>query len=468
MTLFAVAFASVALAPGSAAVINQGKLKHLIFIVQENRSFDHYFGTYPGADGIPTATPCLPSQWYPSQCFTPYPNHLDSNQGGSLKIAAQMLDIDGGKMDGFVITREQQLGPGCAPHDGKPAPRRIAATMVDDEGFTQDVHCLVDVMGYHDGTDLPNYWSYAQNYVLQDHFFESTMSWSLVGHLALFSGWAAVCPDTDPPQINSCYTSPAGVGWSPNEAPPYLWTDITYLLYKNNVSWRVYNDGGLAGSPQGKNGTAWIWDVLPGFETVNQDDQVANAEYDQTQFFNDASNGTLPQVAWLLPKYDDAEHPQASIAQGQSYVTNLVNAVMNGPDWSSSAIFITYDDMGGFYDHEPPPYAFDSLGLGIRVPAMIISPYAKTGYVDHQVCSTDCYLALIEKVFLKGESLSQSGRPDPRPDYRDTESQYGSLLNDFDFKHTPQRPLILSTHPMTLLRQDPVDASPRPGRQVRR
>jgi len=430
------------------------KLKHLIFIVQENRSFDHYFGTYPGADGIPTQAPCLPSHWYPSQCFTPYPNHRDSNEGGPLLITYQTQDIDNGKMDGFVISREQQLGSKCAPQRGRAPRERSGTTMIDDEGFIQNVHCLVDVMGYHDGTDLPNYWAYAQNFVLQDHFHESAMSWSLVGHLELFSGWSAICKDLNPPNVDSCSTSPGGLGWSPTAPSPYLWTDITYLLWQHGVSWRVYLDGGLAGKPQGQNGSAWIWDVLPGFETVNQDGQVANAEYDQTQFYSDAADGTLPQVTWLLPKYVDAEHPQASIKQGQSYVTGLIDAVMNGPDWESSAIFITYDDMGGFYDHQVPPFDFDSLGLGIRVPAMIVSPYAKKGYVDHQACSTDCYLKFIEDVFLKGERMSESGRPDPRPDYRDAQPAYGTLAADFDFSKAPRPPLVLSTHPMTLLRSE--------------
>ena len=128
---------------------------------------------------------------------------------------------------------------------------------------------------------------------------------------------------------------------------------------------------------------------------------------------------------------------------------------MSGPDWNSSAIFLTYDDIGGFYDHEPPPFNFDSLGLGLRVPALIISPYAKKGLVDHQVCSTDCYLKFIEDAFLDGERMSQAGRPDPRPDYRDAQPAYGDLSDDFDFIQPPQAAAILSTHPMTMLHDEP-------------
>ena len=438
----------------------QSPLQHLIFIIQENRSFDHYFGTFPGADGVPSPLPCLPDQWYPSQCDTPYLDHTDSNQGNAHGHKWQNISIDGGKMDGFVVAREQFLGKKCSPQDGHALPGRA----YDDEGIVMAKRCIVDVMGYHDGTDLPNYWAYASNFVLMDHFFESVESWSEPNHFAIFSGWSAKCTEVDPPNVDSCSSSFGGTPWSADKHPmPDLWTDITYLLYQNGISWGVYLDHGQ-GNPFGQHGTPGIWNVLPGFETVQQDGQVANAELDQTQFYSDAAAGTLPQVTWLLPEYYDSEHPQASIAHGQSYVTGLINAVMEGPDWNSSAIFVVYDDADGFYDHEPPPYQFDELGLGLRVPAWMISPYAKQGYIDHQVCSTDCNLTFIEQTFLNGESMSQAGRPDPRPDYRDAQAAYGDLANDFDFSQAPRRPLVLSTHPLTLLRPA---GRPLPGRPIR-
>ncbi len=423
--------------PGRAAPHpGPSQLAHLIFIFQENRSFDHYFGTYPGADGYPSPLPCLPAG-KGEHCQTPYPNHLDSNSGGPYLSEYQEGDINGGKMNGFVIQRELQLQrEGCR----------------DPEiGFTVDCKRVIDVMGYHDGTDIPNYWAYAANYVLMDHFFESIHSWSQPSHLELFSGWSAKCKQLSPPDPNSCYSSLGGQLWNQTRPTPYLWTDITYLLYQNNISWTVYLDGG-EGSSFGHNGVSGIWNVLPGFETVHDDGQAANALVNLKQFYSDAANGTLPQVTWILPEYQDSEHPPASIQFGQTYVTGLVNAIMSGPDWNSTAIFIAWDDDGGFYDHEPPPFNFDSLGLGIRVPSLMISPYAIPGLIDHQICSTDCYLKLIEDVFLNGERLSQSGRPDPRPAYRDEEPAYGNLLNDFNFQAAPRRPLILSTHPMSLLR----------------
>ena len=447
-------------------------LQHLIFIVMENRSFDHYFGTYPGADGIPSAAPCLPSQWYPSQCFTPYPNHNASNQGGPYMNPYQVADIDGGKMDGFVIQREQQL-PKCAPQDGRTVdPKRVVGVTMDEEGAPTNVHCIVDVMGYHTDKDIPNYWTYAQKGVLFDHFYESVQSWSLPAHLALFSGWSAECTKLNPPDVSSCSSSVTGKNWSPKTLPiPYLWTDITYLLYQNGVTWSAYLDGGLGG-PVGPPATAvqGIWIPLGGFETVNNDGQYANAVGSTvTEFISQAQAGTLPQVSWVIPNYNDSDHPQASVKKGQAFVTSVVNAIEGGPDWNSSAVFIVWDDMGGFYDHEPPPFNIDFDGPGMRIPAILISPYAIAGTIDHQILTTDTFLTLIENTFLGGERMSQAGRPDPRPDYRDASSLFGNLLNDFNFNQEPLAPTILSTHPMTMLIDNDDDVAPPPaGPRVKR
>jgi phospholipase C len=429
-----------------------GKLKHLIFIIQENRSFDSYFGTYPGADGFPSPLPCLPDMWYPSQCDSPYPDHYASNDGGPYDYPHQIAEIDGGKMDGFVVERELELGQQCKPPHRRGDRQRRAHVFDPELGGPATASCTVDVMGYHDGTDLPNYWAYAQNYVLEDQFYESISSWSQPGHLEVFSGWVATCRKLDPPEVDSCDTGTSGKTWFPGDPLPYLWTDITYLLHANGISWTAYLDGGLGDAKFTLHGVPYIWDVLPGFETVSQDGETGNAEVNLTQFYSDAAGGTLPDVSWILPEYGDSEHPQASIKRAQTYLTGLIDAVMSGPEWSSTAIFITHDDIGGFYDHEPPAVTFDKLGLGMRVPSLIVSPYAKAGYIDHQLCSTDCYLKFIEDVFLGGERMSQSGRADPRPDYRDAEPAYGDLAHDFDFVRPPRPPLLLPLEPMSLLR----------------
>jgi hypothetical protein len=125
---------------------------------------------------------------------------------------------------------------------------------------------------------------------------------------------------------------------------------------------------------------------------------------------------------------------------------------MNGPNWDSTAIFLAWDDWGGFYDHIVPP-TVDRNGYGIRVPGIVISPYAKQGYVDHQTLSFDAYLKFIEDDFLNGQRLDPAtdGRPDPRTAVRENASILGNLVNDFDFNQAPRPPLILPVHPTTTL-----------------
>src|SRR5262249_55470888 len=135
--------------------------------------------------------------------------------------------------------------------------------------------------------------------------------------------------------------------------------------------------------------TPGIWNPLPFFDTVKQNGQLGNIQ-PLSNFYDQAAKGTLPAVSWVIPNGTVSEHPPALVSAGQSYVTGLVNAVMAGPNWSSTAIFLSWDDWGGFYDHVSPPRV-DANGYGIRVPGIVISPYARKGYIDHQVLSHDAY-----------------------------------------------------------------------------
>jgi len=132
------------------------------------------------------------------------------------------------------------------------------------------------------------------------------------------------------------------------------------------------------------------------------------------------------------------------------------NAVMKSPDWSSTAIFLAWDDWGGFYDHVVPP-TVDRNGYGLRVPGIVISPYAKKGYIDHQTPSFDAYDKFIEDDFLGGNRLNPAtdGRPDPRPDVRENQKILGNLINDFNFNQRPRRPVVLPVHPKTTLTGTP-------------
>jgi phospholipase C len=253
----------------------------------------------------------------------------------------------------------------------------------------------------------------------------------------------------------------AGAAGAPG-SPIYAWTDLTWLLHKNNISWGYYlvtgtepdceDDAAVSCTAVKQNAlTPGIWNPLPFFDTVKADGQLGNIQ-SVSSFYTAASTGTLPAVSWVVPSGAVSEHPPALVSAGQSYVTSLVNAVMHSSEWDSTAIFLAWDDWGGFYDHVTPP-AVDANGYGLRVPGIVISPYARTGYIDHQTLSFDAYDKFIEDDFLGGQRLDPrtDGRPDPRPDVRENVSILGDLSKDFDFTKQPARAMILPVHPATTL-----------------
>jgi phospholipase C len=433
------------------------KIQHVVIIMQENRSFDSYFGTYPGADGIPGlagnpgSVPCVPDPMNTQSCVKPFHDSADENFGGPHGAVNSTADIDGGLMDGFVAQAEK--GQHCTTDDPNCSPCQ--------EG--QASKCI-DVMGYHDASEIPNYWSYAENFVLQDHMFEPVSSWSLPEHLYEVSEWSASCTNpTDPFSCHGAIQSPnpdyaGAINGPADQIPKYAWTDLTYLLHKDGVSWGYYvfkgtepdceDDTSVTCTPvqQGPQ-TPGIWNPLPDFTTVHQDNQLGNIQT-LTNFFTAAKNGTLPAVSWIDPNGTVSEHPPALVSAGQTYVTGLINAIMQSPDWSSTAIFLSWDDWGGFYDHVVPP-AVDQFGYGMRVPGIVISPYARQGFIDHQVLSHDSYTQFIEDDFLGSQRLDPAtdGRPDPRPDVRENNPLIGDLSSDFDFNQQPRAPLVLPVHP---------------------
>ena len=431
-------------APLARAAAPEGihKIQHVVMIMQENRSFDSYFGTYPGANGIPAGV-CVPGG-EGKPCVAPFHDPEVINVGGPHGVRASKIDVNGGKMDGFInalAAGKQECTGGTNPECTCKSKARCA-----------------DVMGYHDAREIPNYWSYAKNFVLQDRMFESVASWSLPSHLALVSGWSAVCPlgSTNPLSCSSSLEPPKP---SPKVKRP--WTDITWSLHKAGVSWGYYvfegtepdcvADEAITCEPATQTPkTPSIWNTLPAFTDVSEDGQLGNIQ-SLSNFFtavhSEPSCG-LPNVSWITPNGKVSEHPPASVATGQTYVTTLINAIMRSPCWSSTAIFVSWDDWGGFYDHVVPP-AIDANGYGLRVPAMVISPYAKAGYIDHQQLSHDAYLKFIEDDFLGGARLNPAtdGRPDSRPSVREEAPGLGSLTSDFNFSQQPRQPLLLSPHP---------------------
>ena len=424
-------------------------IQHVIIIMQENRAFDHYFGTYPGADGIPMKNG-VPAACNPNpatgQCVSPYHDANDTNLGGPHTATDSVANIDGGKMDGFVSRQQEGLRMSCNATFAVPGCKGWLTTP--------------DVMGYHDRREIPNYWEYADQFVLQDRMFESAASWSLPSHLFMVSAWSARCRSGDPMSCVDALQAPGQLVRFPNgseDAPDYAWTDVTYLLHRKNISWAYYLDEGsqpdcendeMFCTPKAQRvGVPQIWNPLPWFETVKEDKELANIQT-LDNYFTAAGEGRLPQVSWITPNDRDSEHPPSKVSTGQAYVTAIINAAMESPDWNSTAIFLAWDDWGGFYDHVEPP-SVDANGYGLRVPALVISPYAKRGYIDHQTLSFDAYLKFVEDDFLGGERIDPAtdSRPDRRPTVRESVSLLGDLRNDFDFSQQPRQPLVLPPYP---------------------
>jgi phospholipase C len=473
------------------------RIRHVVVIMQENRSFDSYFGTFPGADGLPSRggrfMGCVRDP-RSGGCDYPYHDPSQVNGGAQHNADSARADIDGGAMDGFVATAERPGGRAC----GMTAP-------------VCESSAPPDVMGYHDAREIPNYWRWAHDFALQDHMFEPTASWSLPAHLFMVSGWSAHCtrggdPSScvnddelggfktaqitggggpDGPQataatlrpVTRClvrhgirrmaygldlrephitdalalcrHLAPPGVKGRLTEYGNYAWTDLTWLLHRKDVSWGYYIHKGQPPEPPWSD-TPEIWNPLPSFTTVRRDGQVGNVK-DVSAFLSAARDGSLPAVSLVVPDEIHSEHAPATPAEGQRYVTRLIDTVMRGPDWNSTAIILDWDDWGGFYDHVTPP-TVDQNGYGIRVPSLVISPYAKRGYIDHQTLSFDAINKFIEDDFLGGQRIDPrtDGRPDPRPDVRENASALGNLAKDFDFGHSPRAP-------------DPLPLDPAPG-----
>jgi phospholipase C len=377
-------------------------IKHVVIIVQENRSFDNFFARYPGADGAKSG------KTHDGKIVPLKEGSLDNKLGFGHAWETFVTEYDRGKMDGFDLIH---LGNGGGPPAG-------------DLPYQ-----------YVNAKQIAPYWAMAQQYVLADHMFERQSSGSFVGHQDLIGPGTAIAHD------ESIVNYPTQEPWG-CDAPPHTLTSLLSLehgymhnkgpfpcfdyptlrdaLDSKSVSWKYYapsfnyNSGG------------WLWTAFDAIRAVRYGPEwKTNVVTPQTQVLKDAAAGNLAAVTWVIPDKLDSDHPTTGSKRGPSWVASVVNAIgENSTLWKSTAIVVIWDDWGGFYDNVAPPQ-LDYQGLGFRVPMLVISPYAKRGYVSH----TPYEFASILKFIEDNWRLQRLGNSDRRAT---------SIGNVFDFKKPPR------------------------------
>jgi phospholipase C len=382
-------------------------LKHIVIIVQENRSFDNMFSGYPGAESK-TSGPMSDGKIVPLTpvTFTTTAGDIYHDWRGAL------LGYDKGKMDGFDLNLLSKGG---------------------NAGLAAYVHLQRSV--------VTPYWDMAQQYVLADHMFPSMFGGSFTAHLDLIAATADLSPklseldfptarpwgcDAPKGTTTSELTSKDVAIYSTGPFPCFTqFATMADTLDAKNVSWKYY-------APKvdlSNLGDGAIWSEFDSVKKVRYGADWAKVVSPPTTILQDAAAGNLPSVSWVVPDYIDSDHPGTNSDTGPSWVAAVVNAVGHSKDWNDTAIVILWDDWGGFYDDLAPPQV-DWKGLGIRVPAIIISPYAKKGYVDHTTYEFASVLKLVEQTF----DLPVVG---PK-EFGYTDTRAAAIVNAFDFTQKPR------------------------------
>jgi phospholipase C len=351
-----------------AAVVAGGaasKIKHVFVIVQEGHTFDSYFGTYPGVNGINGSADGM------THITTSHSVPLDAG------VTAARNAFESGNMDGFA-----QPGP----------------------------------FNYYDGSDLKSYWELAQHYTLMDDFFSSAMGGSLENHLYLVAGQSATVQQRQNPN-------------------GYQLPTIFDRLDSAKVSWKYYVgafDPKLTHQRLTPD-ASFIPQVVrvPMLGWPSFADPARQAHFaDRNSLYPDLSvPNNVAAVNYIVPG-GDSERPPAAVSTGQDRTAGMVDAIMRSPVWSSSAILLTWSDWGGFYDHVAPPQV-DGDGYGFRVPMMVISPYARAGFVDHTTGDFASVLKFIERLHGLAPLTTR-------------DEQASDLLSAFDFKQAAQEPVVPS------------------------
>jgi phospholipase C len=377
-------------------------IQHVVFVIMENHTFDNFFGTFPKANGVTMATLSDGETQALVHDTDPAPQGWDPSHSWSAANKA----IDDGKMDGFDLIASCERG---------------AAS------------CL----GQYYQSDLPNLWTYAQQFVLADNFYTSAKGPSFPNHMYAIAGQSAgtinnpIGPTGSknwgcdaPSSATALSLTPSGSSYS--QYPCFDIPTLMSVLDSAGLSWRYY--GGLSH----KKGGGYQWVAPDAIKSIRNGSEWKTNVLDVSQFATDAASGSLPTVAWLTPREDDSQHPDSSICVGENWLVQQINAVMTGPKWNSTAIFVTWDDFGGFYDHVAPP-VIDVYGLGPRVPLLIISPWVRANYIFKTQTEFSSVLKQSEEWF-KLPSLGT----------RDSLSQTNDFSGAFDFTQKPLAPVVLT------------------------
>jgi phospholipase C len=366
------------------------RIQHIVFLVKENRTFDNYFGTFPGAcgaiEGMIHTGEVIP--------LSRQPDRLAHDINHSFQGA--VTAINGGRMNQFDL-----IGGGA-----------------DLSGYSQYLE-----------EDIPNYFAYARYFTLADAMFSSLTGPSFPNHLYTVGAQSGGAINNPTGGIWGCDAAPTATvqvmddqGTLSRVYPCFDFKTLADSLEEADISWKYYAPG------FGKSG--FIWSAFQAIHHIRFSSLWEEKVVDTSQFEADALAGSLPAVSWVVVGSGLSEHPPASTCMGENWTVRQLNAVMQGPDWNSTAVFLTWDDFGGFYDHVPPP-TVDRFGFGPRVPLIIISPYAKQGHISHTIYEYSSLLKFAERRFGL-EPLT------------DRDLLANDVLDSFDFHRPPLPPLILN------------------------
>jgi phospholipase C len=383
-------------------------IKHFISLMQENHSFDNYFGSYPGADGIPTGT-CMPvdpraefQMWGRTWRYgerRSFARVLGRREGRTYSDWARRNGDDAARVFGDARAQASAPRAGCirAFHIGdRPVQDLGHSTRVfadqyaggQMDGFVDAIKRDIGrvdrtVMGHYDDRDIPYYWNLADEYVLFDRFFTSGAAGSVWNHMF----WVTATPGN----------------YQADAIPEGGFRDIPTIfdrLERRGISWKFYVQNydptiTFRSPGTGDRGSQLVWVPLLNYARFVDNPKLSRHVVDLEEYYEDLERGTLPAVSYIAPS-GSSEHPPGSIQAGQRFVRTLINALKRSSAWRSSAFTWTYDDWGGFYDHVRPPRV-DRYGYGFRAPALLVSPYAKQGHVDSTTLDFTSYLRFIEE-----------------------------------------------------------------------